>query len=217
MKKFNLFNEIIVADRAALMRAINAGKEFGITIEGDVVAMPLPERRLLIYHGRMTPPKPSPLKPQSAAPSLAELFGANYRIVEDEERVLIKAGAAWQEIIGFNLPVCDYDDTTADGISDFPDETLEAIGWHATEFGIDYRTIVEFLEAECEGVLLCIEQEEPYQFSGMGYFADIEHARDLAFGFCKTRIAALMAEDSDYAPENLTDDEQDAVEYFGLA
>jgi hypothetical protein len=216
MKKFNLFNEIIVVDRAALMQAINAGREFGITTTGEVVAQPTGKRHIYIYRGVMTPPKPSPLMPQKAAPSLAELFGTNYRIVEDDDRVLIKAASAWQEIIGFNLRHCDYDDTSADGISHFPDEALEEIGWHATEFNVDYRDIVELIEAECEGTLLCIEQNEPYQFSGMGFIDDMESARSLAFAFCKGRITTLMAEDPDYAAVNLAADEEEAAEFFGL-
>ena len=46
MTKFNLFNEIIVADRGALMRAINSGREFGISIRGAIVSEPDESRSL---------------------------------------------------------------------------------------------------------------------------------------------------------------------------
>lgn len=216
MKKCNLFNEIIVVDRSALMRAIQSGGEFGITLSGEVVALPSEVRHIFIYQGKMTPPKASPLSPKQESRSLPELFGRDYRVVEDEERILLKVSGAWKSVMAFNLASCDYDDTTADGIADFPDETLEAIGWHATEFGIGYRDIVEGIESECAGTLLCIEQAEPYQFSGMGFIDDMECARRIAFDFCKKRIATLMAEDPDYAPDALDDDEAEAAAYFGL-
>ena len=216
MKKCNLFNEIVVVDRSALMQAVNSGKEFGITIEGDIVFMPEEARKLYIYRGVMSPKKASPLMPQQPQVSLAELLGNNYKVVEDDDRILIKASPAWQEIIGWNIRSCDYDDTSADGVSHFPDKVLEDIGWHATEFGIDYRNLLEVIEAECAGTLLCIEQMEPYQFSGMGFIDDLECARAHAFALCKARIEKLMHEEEEYAPERLSDDEREAAEFFGL-
>ena len=215
MTKFNLFNEIIVADRGALMRAINSGREFGISISGAIVSEPDESRELLIYRGRMSAPQPSALMPSQPL-SVEALFGSDYRVVEDDDRILIKASGAWQRIIGYNIRHCDYDDTTADGVSHFPDEELETIGWHATEFDIDYRELLEVIEAECDGTLLCIEQQEPYQFSGLGFIADKGCARERAFAFCRTRIAEVMEEDEDYAPERLTDDEREAAEFFEL-
>ncbi len=37
MKTFNLFNEIIVTERAAFLSAINSNKEFAITYSGDII------------------------------------------------------------------------------------------------------------------------------------------------------------------------------------
>jgi hypothetical protein len=213
MKKFNLFNEIIVADRAALMRALNASKLFGITIEGGIVYEPDTDDALLIFKGTVTPASASALSPASPR-SLCEMLGKNYQIVEDDERILIKAAAAWQEIIAINRENASYDDTSGDGISEFADKALEEIGWHATEFDISYRDIVEEIEAGCEGTLLCIEQEEPYRFSGMGFIADDQCARKLAYEYCRSRIEAVMKSDSAYAKENLTADEEEAAAFF---
>jgi hypothetical protein len=213
VKKFNLFNEIIVADRSALMRAVNAAKPFGITIGGEIVHEPDLYGVPLIYKGMITPAPTSALAP-AKAPSLSELLGTNYQLVEDEERVLIKAAVAWQEIITINRPNAGYDDTTGDGISEFADKALEQMGWHATEFDITYRDIVEQIEAKCEGTLLCIEQEEPYRFSGMGFIGDYDCARNVAFEYCRSRIVAAMKEDETYAKENLTDDEEEAAAFF---
>jgi hypothetical protein len=213
MKKFNLFNEIIVADRAALMRALNASKPFGITIEGEIVYEPDIDNALLIYKGTPIPASVSALSPASSR-SLSEVLGSNYQVVEDDERILIKAAAAWQEIIAINRGNASYDDTSGDGISEFADKTLEEIGWHATEFDISYRDIVEEIEAGCEGTLLCIEQEEPYRFSGMGFIADYGCARKLAYDYCRSRIDTAMKSDTAYAKENLTDDEEEAATFF---
>jgi hypothetical protein len=215
MKKFNLLNEIIVADRSALMQAVNSKQEFGIAIDGAIITKPAETDAILIYRGTMTLPQPSALMPRQAV-SIESLFGSDYRIVEDDDRILIKASGAWQQIIGYNIRHCDYDDTTADGVSHFPDEELESIGWHATEFDIGYRDLLEVIETHCDGTLLCIEQEDPYQFSGLGFISDRTCARERTFEFCKMRIAELIEEDEDYAPDQLNDDEREAAEFFEL-
>jgi len=216
MKTFNLLNEIIVLDKAALLRAINAASEFAVTISGDIVTGDALTQGILIFKGSAAPVPASPLR-APAAPDLGNVFGEGYRVVEDDDRVLIKAAGAWRNsIIALNLPRCDYDDTSADGLSYFSDAALEEIGWHATEFGIDYREIVGRIESDVPGTLLCIEQAEPYQFSGMGFIDDREQARRIAFDFCKEKITALMEEDADYAPEGLSGDERDTAVYFGL-
>ncbi len=215
MKKFNLFNEIIVCDRKELLAACSSARNFGITYKGDIVYAPFDERHILIYQGVITPEPVSALMPPKPK-SISELLGANYKVVEDDERILIKAAAAWQEIIGFNIATCDYDDTSGDGIAQFLDKELEDIGWHATEFSIGYRDLVDEIEAKCDGTLLCIEQEEPYRFSGLGYIGDYASARKIAFEYAKARISDLMANDPDFAAENLTDDEEEAAQFFGI-
>jgi hypothetical protein len=216
MKKFNLFNEIIIANRQELLLAINSQKEFGINEKGEVVLAPFNEKEILIFQGKHTHAPTSALKP-SKAPSLAEIFGNNYQIVEDEERVLIKAFSNWQELIKVNTPRASYDDTTGDGVSEFSNSELEDIGWNATEFNISYRELVEVLEEKSEGTLLCIEQKEPnYQFSGLGFLADDEEAQKVLFAHCQEKIKKMMQEDPLYAKEKLSDDEEEAAEFFAL-
>jgi hypothetical protein len=200
MKTFNLFNEIIIVPKADLMRAISSNVEFAITYEGAVIYEAF-ETKPLIYRGTMTPETPLTL-------------GNNYKVVEDDDRILIKAAAAWQEIIGLNIKHCDYDDTTADGVAEFSDKTLEDMGWQATEFNIGYRTIVEEIESHCDGILLCIEQKEPYQFSGMGFIFDRACAHQRVFKLCHDIVADKIANDEEFARESLTDDEEEAAEFF---
>ncbi|MBN2895531.1 MAG: hypothetical protein JXK05_06540 [Campylobacterales bacterium] len=215
MKKFNLQHEVIVVSKPELLHAINSAKTFAITIEGTIHYAPFENDALYIFQGAL-PPQPLGLASASAASLFERLFGSSYLVIEDAARVLIRASGAWSQIIAYNFPKADYDDTTADGIADFSDKALEEIGWHATEFGITYREMTEYLESVCEGVLLCIEIEAPYQFSGLGFLRDRGHAREVLFAWCKERIGQIMQSDSDYAIERLNDDEEEAARFFGL-
>ncbi len=203
MKKFNLFKEIIVVDKNQLAEALDSAKEFGIRVDGRISYAPFRADDVLIYAG-VTDAK-SPLE---------SAFGKNYQIVEDDDRVLIKAFSNWQEIIGLNKARATYDDTTADGVDELATKEMEEIGWHATEFNITYRTLVEVLESECDGTLLCIEYEEPYRFSGLGFVDNLSQARDILFAFCKKEVERLMATDDDFKKERLSDDEKEAAEFF---
>jgi hypothetical protein len=206
MKKFNLFKEIIVVKRSKLLEAIESQKHFGVRVDGEICYEPFTTADILIYSGVAV-----------ANSSIESVLGKNYQIVEDDERVLIKAFSNWQEIIGFNSLRATYDDTTADGVDEFGTKEMEDIGWHATEFNISYRAIVDMLESECEGTLICIEQVEPYQFSGLGFVANLESAKDMMFEYCQKEIKRLLSEDEDFALENLTDDELEAARFFNLA
>lgn len=209
MKKFNLFNEIIVVDKNDFLRAANSAKPFAITYTGEIVYAPFDASLITIFEGSIPPI--SPLSTDRSRP-ISAMLGNTYRIVEDEDRLLIKAFGAWQNIIGYNQKRAMYDDTSGDGIAEFADKTLETIGWHATEFNIRYREIVEQFEERCEGILICIEKDEPYQFSGLGFVFDFDHARKVAFEYCAGVIKDKLENDEDYA--TLTDDEEDAKNYF---
>lgn len=215
MKKFNLFKEIITVSKSSLLQAINSSKLFGISIFGEVKHEPFSPNDAFIYIGQHSAKTTNALMP-AQSPLLSDIFGKNYQLIEDEDRVLIKAFSNWQEIIGFNTERASYDDTTGDGVAEFADEALEDIGWNATEFNISYRELVEVLEENCEGILLCIEQEEPYQFSGLGFIQDNNHAKEVLYSYCQTKIKKLMKNDNDFDKENLTDDELEAVEFFEL-
>ena len=216
MKKFNLFNEIITAKKSDVLTAINSGKTFGINIQGEVIYEPFGEKEILIFSGKHTAKPVSALTPPTPM-KIEDLFGKNYQIVEDNDRVLIKAFSNWQELIGLNTPRCSYDDTTADGVAEFSNADIEEIGWQATEFNINYRNIVEMLEEKCEGYTICIEQEEPqYQFSGLGFLTDDKHATEMAFEFAKAHVEHMIATHEDFKRELLTDEEEEAAKFFGL-
>ena len=213
MKKFNLFKEIIILDKQSLLNAINSSKTFGINIKGDIIFEPFKDKEILIFSGKHIHKKTSAMTP-SKAPSLSDTFGKNYQVIEDEGRILIKAFSNWQELISLNMPRASYDDTTGDGVAEFSNKELEDIGWHATEFDISYRTLVEITEEACEGTLLCIEQEEPYQFSGLGFFDDDKKVKEVMFQYCQKELEKLISQDPLYAKETLNDDETAAAKFF---
>ncbi len=216
MKKFNLVKEIISVDKPLMMAAVNGGKPFGITIKGDIHHPPYDRRSCYIFQGAVARPAPSALMPTQPK-SLAELLGGNMQVVEVEDRILIKAARNWQEIMQYNVRNADYDDTTGDGVAEFTDRELEEIGWQATEFGIKYRELVEMIEAHCDGTLLCIENEgENYHFSGMGFIEDMVCARTKCFEYCVKHIRTVLQEDSSYRHADLTDDEEEALAFFGV-
>ncbi len=212
-KKFNIITEIIITDNEELSQALSSNKEFAITTEGKIVYAPFNSSDIFIYKGKITPTPeagqniPKPLLKQ-------ELLGRYYQVVEDGDRILIKAAGAWQDIIAYNTENCSYDDTTGDGVDVFKDQELEDMGWKITDFDVKYRTLVEMFEEKADITLLCYEQEEPYQFSGLGYFNDIKQAREILFDYCQKTIKDKIANDSDYDKESLDDDQIEAAEFF---
>ncbi len=216
MKKFNLVKEIIIADRIALMQAVNSAKTFGITYKGDIKYTPFEPTDIFIYQGSINRPAPSALMAPKPI-QLSDLFDHTYQIVEDDDRVLIKAAGAWQDLLSVNTPNAEYDDSTGDGIAEFSHKELEDIGWHATEFNINYREPSEKLEEDAEGILFCIEYEgDNYQFSGLGYVHNIEEARKILFDYCQQRIDSLIKNDENFTRDELTDDEEEAAKFFGV-
>ena len=205
MKKFNLFNEIITAKTSEIKQAIDSGEKFAINSDGEILTRDLKEGDIIIYSG--TPDKDKEIE---------KAFGPKYQIVVSEDRVLIKAFSNWQEIIALNTPLASYDDTTADGVAEFSDKELEEIGWQATEYNITYRELVEILEEKVEGVTLCIEQEEPYQFSGFGFITNNAQAKDVMYAYCKEIVKDKLENDDDFKEEYLEDDQLEAKEFFGL-
>jgi len=205
MKKFNLFKEIIIVDKASLVQAINTSSTFGITTSGEVKQEPFADKDIFIYLGKA-----------EIVDDFTKVLGKNYQLVEDEDRVLVKAFSNWQALIGINTPRASYDDTTADGVGEFSCKDLEDIGWQVTEFGVRYRELVEVLEEKCDGTILCIEQEEPYQFSGLGFIADDVQAQKILFDYCQEIVKDKLANDDDYERDDLDDDQEEAVEFFKL-
>jgi len=209
MHKINLLNEIIVVSNNELAQALSSNKEFGITLKGELRYSPFDPVVIFIYQGKITPPAPTALNIFTQ-----ELLGTNYEVIEDDDRILIKAGNAWQNIINYNLRNCDYHDTVGEGVTQFSDEEIEDMSWMIIDFDVSYREMIEMLQEKTDITLVCIESEEHYQFSGIGYFNDIEGTRKTLFDFCQNVIKEKIANDADYALYLLDEDQREAAEFF---
>lgn len=205
MKKFNLFKENIIVAREELNGVKNSSEEFGIDIYGVIHKKPISKSAILIYKGvgnkNMT---------------IADLFDTSYKIDQDDKNITINAGGAWRIILELNRLNATYDDSSADGIDRFPTKDMEDIGWHATEFNINYRTLAEVLEAKCDGILLCIEQDEPYQFSGLGFVPDLYDAKNKMFEYCQNEVKRLIAEDDEFEEAFLSYEQIEAAVFFKI-
>jgi hypothetical protein len=213
MKKVNLLKEIIILNEQELLNAINSQKEFGITYDSKITFNPQDE--IVIFQGKYTP------KDLAITPSkpfdISKFLGDDYKIAKQDGNIGIKASMAWQKIVKINYDKALYDDTTTDGVAEFSDDNLEDIGWWADEFDITYRELIDILENECDGVLLCVEQEgENYRFSGLGFIDDAKQAYDILYKWCQNKIKEIIKTDSFYAPDKLSDDEKKALEYFNI-
>ena len=78
------------------------------------------------------------------------------------------------------------------------------------------ETLIELLEEKCDGTLLCIEQEEPYQFSGLGFIENEKQAYEVLYTYCKNVVEDKIANDEDFVKENLTEEEKEAARFFNV-
>jgi len=211
MKKFNLLQEIIIIDKDKLLQAINSQKEFGITIDGNITYTP--NDQIVIYKGKYTQKHSALSLPKPL--DIAEFLGKNYKIAQNEGKIGIKASLAWQNIIEYNYNLASYDDTTNEGITEFNEKELEELGWYADEFEITYRELVDLIEKECEGIILCIEQEKPdYRFSGLGFIKDPQEAYKTMYTYTQQKIKEIIKTDPLFFADKLNDDEEEAAKYF---
>ena len=203
MKKFNLLQEIVVVEKEKLIQAIDSKKNFAITINGEITYDQ--EGKILLFA----------LKNKTVS-SIEELFGNEYKTAQSQTQVAIKGSMAFKEIVQLNYLLATYDDSTNDGISEFDDTKLEEIGWWADEFDIDYRELVDVLESKAEGVVLCVEQEEPYHFSGLGFVSDTQGGYSILFEYVQNKISDKLQNNPEYAKNNLTKEQLQALKYFKL-
>lgn len=123
----------------------------------------------------------------------------------------IKPLANWQNIIGLNQDLMLYFDHQSDGVEIFEDKILEDYGWHATSLEINYRQISEFIEENCEGFLLCYDNN--VQFNGFVIIDDIDDVRKKVKEFIKVQALENIKNDL----IDLEDDDViEALELFGI-
>ena len=84
MKKFNLFDEIITANKADILNAINKNEIFGINIAGEILSQPFNNKEVFIYKDKIEIQNQTGLT-QTKPQTLQGMFGKNYQIVEPLE------------------------------------------------------------------------------------------------------------------------------------
>jgi len=214
MRVYNLLNYQVEVEKTAFLNAINAQKPIAITLEGEIIEgeqNSLPAQPY-IFVGKpkslvgSTVIKPTPL---------AKILGDDYEVKDNGNKISIYAGKAWQEVLKANEPFYLYHDGTSDGITEFSDKELDDLIWYSCEFSINYREVAEFLEQNIEGTVICVESEKPYHFNGCAYVDNIEEARKKAFEFIKDTLQKRI-EDKKIDLNNLEDEEEEALKFFGL-
>jgi len=214
MKIYNLLNYQVEVDKSAFLNAINAQKPMAITLQGEIIEgtqETLPPQ-LYIFVGQ---PKSLVGSALMKPTPLAKILGDNYEVKDNGQTISIYAGRAWQEVLKANEPFYLYQDTTSDGITEFTDQKLDDLIWYSCEFEINYRDVAQFLEQHVDGTVVCIEIDEPYQFNGCAYVDNLEEARTKAFEFIKETLQKRIAS-GEIDLDDLEDDEEDALKFFGL-
>jgi len=205
-KKINFLVDEVKVSNQSFAKAINSNKEFGIRSDGEI-DYDLKKDKAYIFKGRAN------------ILNKLEPLGKGYKIKATFVTVTISFENIWNHISEMNRVGAIYEDTASDGISEFQDKILEDIGWHGVEFKIGYRDMVEFLEKNCDGTIISIEQEEPYVFNGLGFIDDknLEKARTTLFDFVKSQITENISKEKDeFEKYGFSDDQKDALSYFKI-
>lgn len=204
MKRFNLLNETIVTNKVELLGAINSSKIFAINIKGKILYEPFSSEDILIFI------KEGDNTISSDGIKYETILGYGYGIVEHEDTISIKAYSNWKDIVRWNTTHASY----FNGVMEFSNKDLEDIRWHAKEFGISYKELIDLLEKKCDGTLLYVEQEEPFIFSTIGFLKDNDNAKEVLFRFCQTIVKNMIENDDDLEIANMEDDEAFAASFF---
>lgn len=123
----------------------------------------------------------------------------------------IKPVVNWQNIIDMNKEYMLYFDHQSDGVELFEDKELEDFGWHASALDINYRTISEFIEDNCEGTLLFYDNT--VQFNGFAIIDDITDTRKKVKEFI---IAQTKKNIEDSIIDLDDEDVIEALEFFDI-
>ncbi|MBP9490095.1 MAG: hypothetical protein KBE77_01450 [Aliarcobacter sp.] len=145
------------------------------------------------------------------AKAIASSLFADYKPTISGTICKIKPVSNWQNIIDMNKENMLYFDHQSDGVELFEDKTLEDYGWNASALDINYREISEFIEENCEGVLLCYDNE--IQFSGFVIVENIEDVR------VKVKEYIINKTEENIKKELIDvedDDVMESLEFFGI-
>ena len=208
MKKINIKDLELNIDITQILNLHSSKAPIIIDVDGNIYNNENDVKKKAVIFKQITPKQISSMLDAKAIAS--NLF-ADYKPNILGTICKIKPVSNWQNIIDMNKDNMLYFDHQSDGVEMFEDKVLEDYGWHASVLEINYREISEFIEDNCEGVLLCYDNT--IQFSGFVIIEDIENARlkvkDYIVNKAKQNISdgILDAED---------DDVIEALDFFGI-
>lgn len=208
MKKINIKNIELNIDITQILNLCNTKNTFFIDIDGNVITNEADTKNKAIIFKSDSSKKLSSLLDAKA---LANEVFSSYKPSIVGTICKIKPLQNWQNIIGLNTSSMLYFDHQSDGVELFEDKTLEDYGWQASALDINYRAISDFIEDNCEGTLLCYDNE--IQFSGFVIADDIndvqKQVKEFIINQTKENIKNDLIEVDD-------EDVIEALEYFGI-
>lgn len=206
MKKINIKDLYIDIDLIQLNEFIKVNKTIIIDYKGNLLSENENKEAVVFISSTL-----DELKSINDLKLLGTTLFEKYKPVVSGTNCKIKPLNNWQEIIDFNRKSMLYFDHQSDGVEIFEDSTLEDYGWHASALEVNYRQISDFIEENCEGVLLCYDNE--IQFSGFAIEDNIEDLRSSVKKF-------IIEEAKKNIETNVVDlddeDAQEACEFFGI-
>lgn len=206
MKKINIKDLYIDIDLTQLNEFIKENKTIIIDYKGNLLSTNDNKEAIVFETSNL-----DELKDVSDLKLLGTKLFEKYKPVISGTTCKIKPLNNWQEIIDLNRKTMLYFDHQSDGVEIFEDSILEDYGWHASALEVNYRQISDFIEENCEGVLMCYDNE--IQFSGFAIEDNIEELRVSVKQFiikeAKKNIETGVVDLDD-------EDAQEACEFFGI-
>lgn len=208
MKKINIKDIELNIDMISLLELKNVNNKIIIDINGTkYINEEIPKNKAIIYINENYKKDEN----TNDIKSIAKDIFAKYKPVITGTICKIKPLNNWQKIIGMNAENMLYFDHQSDGVEIFEDSILEDYGWHASALEINYRAISDFIEDNCNGTLLCYDNE--IQFNGFALVDNIEETRAQVKSFI---IEKTKENIKDGIIELDDDDVIEALEFFKL-
>ncbi len=208
MKKINIKDLLTDIDIIQVLNFYSVKKDFYIDIDGNIIEQLTKDLKkpviCKIEHDSTN------INEKDAKELCLKLF-KDYRPTIIGTICRVKPLVKWQDIIELNKENMLYFDHQSDGVEIFEDKTLEDYGWNASALEINYRQISDFIEENCDGVLLCYDNE--VQFNGFTIIDDVEQTRVKVKEFIKAQALENMKKDIvDLDDEDVID----ALEFFEM-
>jgi len=199
LKKINIKDKKVEINLTEVLNAVSQKKNIEIDIEGEIYFNKNYNLKKVIIFKLDNFDNISSILEIKA---LVNKIFKSYNPIIKNNSCILSPLKAWQEVISLNQTRMLYFDHQSDGVELFEDKQLEDIGWNAIPCDISYREISEFIESNCEGILVYYDNE--IQFNGFVIVEDIEKTRILVKEFIIKIIKEKIV-------KNLIDIEDDDV------